>query len=228
MSEQIFEKLDNNFIPFTTIPQSSIRYKQHNNERYYSIIDIIVQKRKVDFKTARNYYHVFKNRLVKNDHDLFWIKQLKLRATDNKMYKTDCTNAEGVVILNRLLNTYLEKISNRRHKRLDDEVINFHPVVITYFAKRGYQTSQHVSLPSGNIIDIIAKKDNFTAIIECKVHMTKTHLYHAIGQVLCYCSEYEVDAQPIIVYQSSHIDDYIMACCANLDIQIIKLDEVKD
>jgi hypothetical protein len=72
--------------------QKKIRQIEHNGEMYFSIIDVIeVLTQSVN---PRKYWTKLKER----DAQLATIcLQLKMKSTDGKNYKTDCTNTEGVL-----------------------------------------------------------------------------------------------------------------------------------
>ncbi len=63
---------------------------------YFSIIDVIaVLTDSPDFQTARNYWKVLKNRLVKEGNETVTnCNQLKMQATDGKMRLTDVADTE--------------------------------------------------------------------------------------------------------------------------------------
>jgi DNA-damage-inducible protein D len=69
-----------------------IRRIWHDNDWYYSIVDIIGVL--TDSKKPRDYWSILKKR----EPQLPTIcRQLKLEATDGKKYATDCANTEGVL-----------------------------------------------------------------------------------------------------------------------------------
>ena len=80
---------NHNLIPFEN---KAIRKVWHNEEWYFSIVDII--EILTDSPKPRVYWGVLKNR----EPQLFTIcKQLKLLSKDGKNYKTDCANIEGIL-----------------------------------------------------------------------------------------------------------------------------------
>jgi hypothetical protein len=206
-----------------SIDANSIRKEWHEEEWYYSAVDFISEFLKIDRRRARNYYHVLKKRLLQNGEPLPQICKIKARATDGKMYLTDFIGSSSV----QMLQTYLEPRLRNRHYRMeirqDDEVTFFHPRVQSHLEQLGWQIEHHVSLPSGSIIDIIAKSQATTYVIECKPRLHNNNLYQAIGQVLCYRYEFDVQSIPAIASYSSAITDYVRQSCASLGIYLIEL-----
>ena len=67
----------------------------------FSVIDIIgVLRNNNDYNKNRNYWKYLKAKLIKENNQLVSdTTQLKLRARDNKFYKADTLNAEGIIEL---------------------------------------------------------------------------------------------------------------------------------
>lgn len=91
----------NDLIPTSDIDGSNIRKTWHEEEWYYSVIDVIgVLIAASDMKKAQNYYHVLKGRLVREGNEsLINCKKLKLPSSDGKKYVTDVMSSEQILRL---------------------------------------------------------------------------------------------------------------------------------
>jgi hypothetical protein len=208
-------------IPKSSIDSSNIRREWQEGKWYYSAIDIVAVLLNMNHKQAQNYYHVFKKQLSQNGENIPEVQKFKAYSVDDKMYYTDFTTATGVRVLRGYLEPKKRNQQNRRLKRKDDEVLQFHPKVIAYLNQRGFEIRHHVRLNSQSVIDLVAVTIDTMYIIECKPNLAKGNLFTAIGQVLCYRNEYSVNATPAIASYSNNISDYAQQSCGTLGIQLI-------
>jgi hypothetical protein len=193
----------------------------YKGETYYSIIDFMAEYLGVSVYAARNYYHVLKNRIAKHPEGVNWpIETFKLQAQDGKQRLTDCTMEAGLDQLIVHLNRVLE-LRQHRLFRQDSEVAFFHPKVMGWFEDKGYEIGHHAKLASGCIVDFIAQNGLETLVIECKPNLTKSKFHQAVGQVLCYCSEYGNSAIPVIATDRVKERPYCESCCARLGIRLL-------
>jgi DNA-damage-inducible protein D len=73
----------------------NIRKILHNEEWYFSIVDIIEVL--TDSPQPSSYWNKVKKTIVKESQSLRFWQRLKLMSTDGKNYLTDCANTEGVL-----------------------------------------------------------------------------------------------------------------------------------
>ena len=73
-----------------------VRRVIYKNEWWFSIIDVI--EALTNSARPRKYWNDLKNKLIDEGHDEVSEKigQLKLPASDGKMYKTDCASTETI------------------------------------------------------------------------------------------------------------------------------------
>ena len=83
---------DKNLIPFEGKP---IRKIWHNEEWYFSIIDVIDIL--TDSPQPSSYWNKVKKSILKENQSLRFWQRLKLMSNDSKSYLTDCTNAKGIL-----------------------------------------------------------------------------------------------------------------------------------
>lgn len=205
------------------INESRIRREWHENEWYYSVIDIFSVLLDQDYKRARNFYHVLKGRFMRNSVEMPVIKKIKTISADNKFHFTDFTTTSGIEWFVEYLAPSIRNRKSRVEYRKDDEVLNFHPEVIHFLESKNWQTQHHIRLPSGNIIDIVGCYQDTVYVIECKPALTTPKLYTAIGQVLCYRAEYNSQAIAVIACYASEKNTYAKSSCKAIGIELIEI-----
>ncbi len=75
-----------------------IRRIWHNDEWYFSVVDIVsILTEQYNFQTARKYWNKLSQRLREEGSEVVTnCHQLKLSASDGKLYDTDCANTETI------------------------------------------------------------------------------------------------------------------------------------
>jgi hypothetical protein len=216
--------------PLEIISNDNIRTNLYEGERYYSVIDIIAELKGSDRKTAQNYYHVLQNRLKKTSETLPY-KILKAETSNSRMYKTHFINFETVEILLYIIGSRTNRYNKRVYVHQDDEVQNLHVAAMERLRKSGWAVEHHFKLPSGRVIDIVADtndSDHYKLVVECKKHLNDSNLYNAIGQVLCYTSEYKeiynTYTVPAIIVPYGKISKYAEERCQELKIHLLELE----
>ena len=73
-------------------------WDEENNKWWFSVLDVVgAINKQDDYQKTRNYWKYLKARLKKeNDELVSTTTQLKFRAADGKLYKTDSLDAEGI------------------------------------------------------------------------------------------------------------------------------------
>lgn len=156
------------------IESERIRKQWHNGEWYFSVIDVIAVLLETDYKKAQSYWSTLKQRLSRDseyDPVLRSIVALKLPCITSKLYFTDTITAAAGEPLWVLISRYKTKRKLRLSYE-EDEVENFHPIVIKHLQKNGWNILHHVRLPSGHVIDVMAIKADQRLIVECKLRLT--------------------------------------------------------
>ena len=129
---------EQNLIPFEGKP---IRKIWHNEEWYFSIVDVIEVL--TDSPIARTYWSKLKTK-IKTESELnpFWV-QLKLPSADGKFYKTDCANTEGVlrIVMSvpspkaEPLKMWLAQVGKERIDETENPELSFERMTEIYKAK---------------------------------------------------------------------------------------------
>jgi DNA-damage-inducible protein D len=121
-----------------------IRRVWHNDEWYYSVIDVI--QALTDSSNPRNYWNMLKSRELEHDIDLYTIcVQLKIIAPDGKMRETDCANTEAMLRIVQSIPSrkaepfkrWLAKVGYQRVQEIDNPELAQRRMKETYKAK-GY------------------------------------------------------------------------------------------
>jgi len=119
----------NNLIP---LDQSKIRKTWHNEQWYFSVIDIVaVLTDQSDFQIARKYWNKLAERLRKEGSEVVTnCHRLKMIAQDGKMRETDVANIENLLRLIQSipspkaepLKLWLAKVGSERIAEIQDPV----------------------------------------------------------------------------------------------------------
>jgi Meiotically up-regulated gene 113 len=93
---------DRTVLPFHQVIETSplVRHQRHNGRWFFSVIDVLALL--TESPNPRNYWNMLKHRLVDEGATL-QIVRLKLRSRDDKLYLTDCVDAETLQELRRLV-----------------------------------------------------------------------------------------------------------------------------
>lgn len=128
----------NALIPFEGKP---IRKIWHNDEWYFSIVDVISVL--TDSPVPRKYWGKVKKKLEEESQlSPIW-RQLKLKSDDGKNYQTDCANTEGVfrIIMSvpspkaEPLKMWMAQVSKERIEETENPELSFERMTEIYKAK---------------------------------------------------------------------------------------------
>ncbi len=114
---------------------------------YFSIVDVIaIVTEQKDFQGARNYWKVFKHRLVLEGNETVTnCNRLKMKATDGKMRLTDVADTEQLLRLIQSIPSpkaepfkiWLARVGYQRIEETEDPELAFDRAIETYL-KKGY------------------------------------------------------------------------------------------
>ena len=90
--------MENNEKSLVVFEDKKIRRIWHNNEWYFSIVDVAaILTDQPDYLKARKYWNKLKQRLTEEGSEMVTLcHQLKLPASDGKLYSTDCANTRSL------------------------------------------------------------------------------------------------------------------------------------
>ena len=116
----------NNDSMLVPIDGDRIRKVWHNDDWYYSVIDIVSFLLDKDYKASQRYWSVLKTRLKQEGNETVTkCKRLKLPASDGKMRMTDVVNENSRQDIVTLIQ---RKTFNSRHriavKRMKSSIFN--------------------------------------------------------------------------------------------------------
>ena len=133
---------NSNLIPFEG---KEIRKEWHNEQWYFSIIDVI--EALTETERPRKYWNDLKKKLTTEGYNEMSEKigQLKMRATDGKSRLTDCANTEGIlrIIMSvpspkaEPLKLWMAQVGTERIQEIDNPELGFERMKEIYKAK-GY------------------------------------------------------------------------------------------
>lgn len=122
-----------------------VHWDSEKEKWYFSIIDII--ETLTGSKNPRRYWSDLKRKLTKEGFSQLYeiIVQLKLESADGKMYKTDCSDTEGLLRIIQSIPSskaepfklWLAKVGYERIEETEDPELAFDRAMETYL-KKGY------------------------------------------------------------------------------------------
>ena len=216
--------------PNETVPINLDRVRRvwHDDQWYFSVIDVIGELFECDHKTAKSYWSTFKARL-KEDPSQDIVKQclqIRLQTSNKKQMLTDVVNKATMYVLYANFLAFNLRRKKSRFYMNRDEVTQLHTLAGLSLLDAGFSIAHHFTLSSGSIVDYLARKSDELLMVECKISIKSRHnVYESISQVLCYCSEYKAEfgkkPTPYIATSQAPIDSYLENCCKNLGISIL-------
>ncbi len=122
-----------------------VHWDNESEKWYFSVIDII--ETLTESNNPRRYWSDLKRKLTKEGFSQLYeiIVQLKLKASDGKMYTTDCADTEGLLRIIQSIpspkaepfKVWLAKVGYERIEETEDPELAFERAMETYL-KKGY------------------------------------------------------------------------------------------
>lgn len=164
----------------------SIRRILHNNEWWFSIIDVVQVLS--ESKNARRYWSDLKIKLSEDEgfEQLYEkIVQLKLEASDGKKYNTDCASAETIFRVIQSIPSkkaepfkrWLAKVGYERIQEIENPELAQQRMRALYKAK-GYPDEWIEKRVRGIAIETVAQDKKITLFSNCLV----PRLYRSVSQ----------------------------------------------
>jgi|GEM_PF-2365791 len=200
-----------------------------NGQEYFPVVHLISAITGSEYREAKILWAIFKHKVQKSllkrhAYILQYVESIQILNMDGRVDEVDAITSKGFELFNRL---YLMRDTAKRKRRIangGDEVENFQPFVKMLLSYQGWVIEQNFRLTSGKIVDLLAVRNEENLLIECKVNVSSGGFYSAVGQVLCYCTEYMSVARPAIAIPVDQVDDYMRVSCNNLGIELIEVD----
>ncbi|MBQ7659680.1 MAG: Bro-N domain-containing protein [Alphaproteobacteria bacterium] len=123
-----------------------VEWNDAEEKWYFSIVDVVAILTDNPYQQARNYWKVLKHRLSQEGNESVTnCNQLKMKATDGKMYLTDVADTEQLLRLIQSIPSpkaepfkmWLAKVGRERIDEIEDPEIAINRALETYL-KKGY------------------------------------------------------------------------------------------
>jgi len=104
-----------------------IRRDWHQDEWYFSVVDVVaVLTEQTDSLKARKYWNKLAQRLRNEGSEVVTnCHQMKLKAPDGKMRKTDCANTEGIFRIIQSIPSPKNNHENTKKRKHEIKILSF-------------------------------------------------------------------------------------------------------
>ena len=123
-----------------------VSWNDEEQDWYFSIVDVVSVLNECEYQTARKYWKVLKQRLIKEGFETVTkCYQLKMTAVDGKSRLTDVANAEGILRIIQSVPSkkaepfkmWLAKVGGERLNEISDPELAMQRAM-DYYKKKGY------------------------------------------------------------------------------------------